>query len=183
MLTDPSGAAFMPYPKWTYPARAVWQLVQVSLWVLAWKRVYFLRPALLKLFGAAVPFRCLVCSGVKVYFPWGLRIGRHAAISDRVVFYNLGGITLGDRVVISQDVYLCGGTHDYTRPNYPLRRLAITIEDDVWIGAGAFIGPGVRIGRGAVVGARAVVAKDVPPWKVVAGNPARVVKDRVMQVV
>jgi|SRR5580693_6391945 putative colanic acid biosynthesis acetyltransferase WcaF len=181
MFTEPNRAAFMPYPKWTYPARAIWLLVQMSIWALASKRVYFLRPALLKLFGASVPLRCLICSGVKVYFPWALTIGRHSAISDRVTFYNLGGITLGNRVVVSQDVYFCGGTHDYTRPNYPLKRLPIHIEDDVWIGAGAFIGPGVRVGQGAVVGARAVVSKDVPPWKVVAGNPARVVKDRVLQ--
>lgn len=181
MMTDPAAAAVMPYPKWTYPARALWQLVQLTLWRLAWKRVIGLRPALLKLFGATLPLRCLICGGVTVYFPWALRVGMHCAISERVVFYNLGGITLGDRVVVSQDVYLCGGTHDYTQPSYPLRRLPIVVEDDVWIGAGAFIGPGVRIGRGAVVGARAVVFKDVPPWKVVVGNPARVIKDRVMQ--
>lgn len=181
MNTDPRGAARMPYPKWTYPVRAVWMLVQSTVWRLAWKRVCFLRPALLKAFGASVPFRSLICGGVKIYFPWALEIGRHAAISDRVVFYNLGGITLGDRVVVSQDVYFCGGTHDYTKPDYPLRRLAIVVEDDVWIGAGAFIGPGVRIGKGAVVGARAVVFKDVAPWKVVAGNPARVIKDRTLE--
>jgi putative colanic acid biosynthesis acetyltransferase WcaF len=181
MITNPRAAAFMPYPKWTYPARALWQIVQVSAWRLAWKRVYFLRPAILKIFGASVPLRCLICSGVKVYFPWALQIGSHCAISDRVVFYNLGGIKLGDRVVISQDVYFCGGTHDYTQPAYPLRRLPIEVQDDVWIGAGAFIGPGVRIGQGAVVGARSVVTKDVPSWKVVAGNPARVIKDRILQ--
>jgi putative colanic acid biosynthesis acetyltransferase WcaF len=177
MITDPRGA-FMPYAKWTYPMRALWQVVEFTVWRLAWRRIVFLRPAILKAFGASLPFGCLIGSGVKIYFPWDLRIGEYAAISDRVVFYNLGGIKLGDRVVVSQDVYFCGGTHDYTRPNYPLRRMAINIEDDVWIGAGAFICPGVRIGQGAVVGARAVVAKDVPPWKVVAGNPAKIIKDR-----
>lgn len=179
MVTDPRGA-FMPYPKWTYPVRAVWQVVEFSIWRLAWRRLYFLRPAILKMFGASLPFRCLINSGVKIYFPWAMRIGKSVAISDRVIFYNLGGIKLGDRVVVSQDVYFCGGTHDYTRPNYPLQRLAIQVEDDVWIGAGAFICPGVRIGQGAVVGARSVVAKDVQPWKVVAGNPARIIRDRVM---
>jgi putative colanic acid biosynthesis acetyltransferase WcaF len=180
LISDPRGA-FMPYPKWTYPARAVWQMVEFSVWRLAWRRIIFLRPGILKIFGASVPFRCLIGAGVKIYFPWALRIGQQAAISDRVTFYNLGGVHLGDRVVVSQDVYFCGGTHDYTRPRYPLKRLAINVEDDVWIAAGAFIGPGVRIGRGAVVGARAVVTKDVPAWKVVAGNPAQIIKDRLLQ--
>ena len=180
MVTDPRGA-FMPYPKWTYPARALWQIVEFTLWRVAWRRIHFLRPLLLRVFGASIPLRCLISGGVKTYFPWALRVGEHVAISDRVTFYNLGGIALGDRVVVSQDVYFCGGTHDYTRPHYPLKRLAITVENDVWIGAGAFICPGVRIGQGAVVGARSVVSKDVPPWKIVAGNPARVIKDRHMR--
>jgi putative colanic acid biosynthesis acetyltransferase WcaF len=178
--TDPAGAAFMPYPGWTYPLRAAWQVVQLTVWPLAWKRAFFLRPAILKVFGASVPWRCLISSGVRIYFPWAMKIGTDVAISDRVVFYNLGGIRIGDRVVISQDVYFCGGTHDYTRPRYPLQRLPIDVENDVWIAAGAFICPGVRIGEGAVVGAKAVVTKDVAAWKVVAGNPARVIKDRVL---
>jgi putative colanic acid biosynthesis acetyltransferase WcaF len=181
MLTDTARAARKPYAWWTYPARGLWQMVQASVWRLAWRRLDFLRPAILRSFGARVPPRSLICGSVRVYFPWALRIGVHSAISERVTFYNLGGVTLGDRVVISQDVYFCGGTHDYSLPAYPLQRKAISVEDDVWIGAGAFIGPGVKIGQGAVVGARAVVFKDVPPWKVVVGNPARVIKDRVLR--
>jgi putative colanic acid biosynthesis acetyltransferase WcaF len=181
MVTDPTRVARKPYPLWTYGARVAWALVQATLWRLAWRRIDFLRPGLLRLFGARVPARFLVGNAVRVYFPWELTIGANAAVSDRVTFYNLGGVRLGDRVVVSQDAYFCGGTHDYTLPNYPLITKAIVVEDDVWIGAGAFIGPGVSIGAGAVVGARAVITRDVPPWKVVAGNPARIVRDRVMR--
>ncbi len=149
--------------------------------MLAWKRIVVLRPLLLRAFGGQVPLRCSISGGVKIYFPWALSLGAHVAIAERVSFYNLGGMRVGDRVVVSQDVYFCGGTHDYCVPVYPLVTKRIVVQDDVWIGAGAFIGPGVTIGRGAVVGARAVVTKDVPPWKVVAGNPARVIKDRVLQ--
>jgi len=180
-LTTPDEAAVMPYPAWTYPLRALWLLVEGSLWKLAWKRIFFLRPLLLRSFGGRLPLRCSIAGGVKIYFLWFLELGAHVAIADRVTFYNLGGIRLGDRIVVSQDVYFCGGTHDYSMPSYPLVTKRIVVEDDVWICAGAFIAPGVTIGRGAVVGARAVVTRDVPPWKVVAGNPARVVKDRVMQ--
>jgi len=123
----------------------------------------------------------MLSESVRVQFPWWLVFGNHVAIGRGVTFYNLGGVELGSRVVVSQDVYFCGGTHDHTLPTYPLQRRRIVVEDDVWIGAGAFIGPGVRVGKGAVVGARAVVMRDVPPWKVVVGNPARVVKDRVIR--
>ncbi len=178
--TDPSQVKRIPYPAWTYVARAVWTPVQATLWRLAWSRIYFLRPALLRLFGATVPWRSLIGGSVRIHFPWLLTIGSDVAIAQGVVLYNLGGTQVGNRVVISQDAYLCGGTHDYTDKTYPLLRKPIVIEDDVWIGAGAFIGPGVRVGRGAVVGARAVVFKDVSPWKVMVGNPARAIKDRVL---
>ena len=133
------------------------------------------------MFGAKMPWHCLISGSVRVHFPWQLSIGKDVAIGDGVTIYNLGGVAIGDRAVISQDVYLCGGTHDYTSVRYPLIRKSIQIGSDVWIGAGAFIGPGVRIGDGAVVGARAVVFRDVPPWIVVIGNPARMLKDRVMR--
>jgi putative colanic acid biosynthesis acetyltransferase WcaF len=179
--THPEQAARAPYPKWTYPARAAWLMVQATLWRLAWKKVRFLRPAILKCFGAKLSFEVLISQAVRIHFPWLLATGDQVVVGPGVTFYNLGGVRIGRRVVISQDVYLCGGTHDYTVANYPLLRLPIVIENDVWIGAGAFIGPGVRVGEGSVVGARAVVTKDVPPWKVVAGNPARIIKDRVIK--
>jgi putative colanic acid biosynthesis acetyltransferase WcaF len=89
-------------------------------------------------------------------------------------------VTIGNHSVISQDAYLCAGTHDYTQPTLPLLREPITIGHGVWIAAGAFIGPTVTVGDNCVVGARAVVMKDVPPGMVVAGNPARVIKQRQM---
>lgn len=181
MQTAPSSSAFAPYAAWVYPARAAWVCIQATVWRLAWKKIWPLRPALLKCFGAKMPFRALISENIRVHFPWNMKMGFDVAVGPRVDFYNLGGIHIGNRVVISQDAYLCGGTHDYTKPDYPLVRKTIVIHDDVWIGAGAFIGPGVTIGQGAVVGARAVVTKDVPAWKVVAGNPARVIKDRVIQ--
>lgn len=181
MRTDPGSAAFAPHPAWTYPARAVWTVVQATLWRLAWKRIRVLRPALLRLFGARVAWRSQFAASVDVYFPWALAMGTDTAVGPGVSFYNLGGVTIGDRVVISQNAYLCGGTHDYTRGNYPLVRKPVVIEDDVWIGAAAFICPGVRIGQGAVVGACAVVTRDVAPWTVVGGNPARFIRERVMR--
>lgn len=179
--TTPDQCVRRPYPAWTYLGRAVWITIQQTLWRLAWKRLMFLRPSILRIFGASLPLKCLISGSVNIHFPWDIEVGENVAIGPRVTFYNLGGVKIGSRVAISQDVYLCGGTHDYTDPAYPLIKKMIVIGSDVWIGAGAFIGPGVTIGQGAVIGARAVVTKDVPAWKVVAGNPARVIKDRILK--
>jgi putative colanic acid biosynthesis acetyltransferase WcaF len=181
VISDPRTSRVAPHSRWTYPARGVWSLVQATLWRLAWKRVHVLRPAILRAFGADVAWRTQIAGSVKVYFPWRLSVGSETAIGPGVSFYNLGGLTIGKRVVISQNAYLCGGTHDYTRANYPLVCKPLVIGDDVWVGAAAFLCPGVSIGQGAVIGACAVITKDVAPWAIVAGNPARVIGTRVIR--
>lgn len=167
-----------PYTKTTYIRRIIWLLVHRTIWRLCWKRLSFLRAAILKGFGARVPKRIEIDGSAKIQFPDLLQTGSLVAIGPRVDIYNLGGIRIGDQVIISQDAYLCGGTHDYEKMNIPLVRKEIVIGSHVWIGAGAFIGPGVTVGDGAVVGARAVVMKDVPNWAVVVGNPAKKLKTR-----
>ena len=95
--------------------------------------------------------------------------------------YNLGKVTIAPHTVLSQGVYVCAGSHDYTLPNLPLQRPPVHIGTGVWIAAQAFIGPGVTVGDNSVVAARAVVMRDVPPGAVVAGNRAEVIKMRVMR--
>jgi len=129
-------------------------------------------------FGAKVGSNVNIYPSTIIYFPWNLTIGDWSAIGEHVLIYNLGKITIGERVTISHGAHLCAGTHDYTQPDMPLLKPPITIHDQTWICADAFIGPGVEIGEGAVVGARAVVTKDVGPWTVVAGNPAQFIKRR-----
>ena len=110
-------------------------------------------------------------------YPWLLEIGERSVISWNVKVYNPGKITIGKNTVISQYRHLCAATHDYDSPNFQLLKQPIAIGSNVWIAADAFIGPGVRIGDGAVVAARAVVVRDVASVTLVAGNPARVVKE------
>lgn len=166
-----------PYTVREYFGRALWGLVvfillrpaprRLSAWFRLWLRV----------FGAAVGQSGFTPT-TSITHPWLLSVGNDSMLGDRVTIYNLGPVTIGDQTVLSQDVYVCAGTHDFTSRHMPLLRPAITIGSNVWICAGAFIGPGVNIGDGAVIGARAVVTKDVEPWTVVAGNPARFIKVR-----
>jgi putative colanic acid biosynthesis acetyltransferase WcaF len=169
-----------PYSFREYVGRVLWRMTWHTVWKLCWKRITFLRSLILRLFGARTSLRAVICKGAWIEMPWALSIGDYSTIGPRANVYNLGGVSLGARTTLSQDVYLCGGTHDYTDPTYPLLRKKIEIGDDVWVGAGAFVYPGVKIGDGAVIAARAVVVKDVEPWTVVGGNPARFIKKRVM---
>ena len=112
----------------------------------------------------------------------GIRIGRDALISEYTVIRGQGGVHIGDRVYTSPMTQIVAVNHAFDDPDRPFVEQGITaagivIEDDVWIGASAVITDGVRIGRGAVVAAGAVVTADVPPHTVVAGVPARVVRE------
>lgn len=136
------------------------------------------RRLVLRCFGASVGKHVNTYPSTRIYFPWNLTVGDWSAIGEYALIYNLGPVKLGRKVTISHCAHICAGTHDYRQPDLPLLKPPIVIHDQAWICADAFIGPGVIVGDGAVVGARAVVAKDVEPWTVVAGNPARFIKKR-----
>ena len=111
----------------------------------------------------------------------GIQIGHDSLIGEFNVLRGQGGIHIGDRVYISPLVQLAAVDHVFSDPDRPfveqgITAQGITVEDDVWIGAGAIITDGVRIGQGAVVDAGAVVTKDVPAHTVVDGVQARKVK-------
>jgi putative colanic acid biosynthesis acetyltransferase WcaF len=158
-------------------ARLCWSLTQ-PFFRFSPRPCYFWRRWLLRRFGSRIQKQVHIHNTVQIQYPWLLEIGEFAAIGDRVIVYNLGRIKIGQRATISQNAYLCAGSHDYTRAEMPLEREPIDIGNDAWICAQAFIGPGVVIGEGAVVGARAAVFDDVPPWSVVGGNPAKFIKKR-----
>jgi putative colanic acid biosynthesis acetyltransferase WcaF len=134
---------------------------------------YFWRRFALRLFGATVGRKVLVRPGVRVTFPWKVVIGDYCWIGDNATLYSVANITIGEHSVISQEAYLCTGTHDHCDMSFSLVASPITAEPECWIAARTFVGPGVRIGRGAVVGVGAVVLSDVEPATIVAGVPAR----------
>lgn len=137
-----------------------------------WKRF------LLRLFGAKIDATAIVYSSAKVYYPANLTMGAYACLASDVDCYNVAPVTIGANSTVSQGAYLCTASHDITDPLNPLVTKPIVIEDQAWVAAGAFVGMGVTIGQGAVVGARAAVFKDVEPWTVVGGNPAKFIKRR-----
>jgi putative colanic acid biosynthesis acetyltransferase WcaF len=173
--------AVAPYPARDYFRRALWWLVQVTLFRFSFRYPRGWRRMLLRIFGAKIAATANIRPSVKIIHPWLLSVGEWTALGDGVTVYNLGPIEIGAHSVVSQDAYLCAGTHDYTVSNLPLLRPPIKIGSGVWICAQAFIGPGVSIGDNSVIGARAVVTRDIPPNVVAGGNPCRVIKPRVMR--
>jgi putative colanic acid biosynthesis acetyltransferase WcaF len=169
-----------PYRLREYLVRFLWEWVQRVFIRPSPRRAHGWRRFWLRRFGARLARTAFTKASTAVKHPWLLGLGDHCTLSEGVTIYNLGPVVIGDHTVLSQDVYVCAGTHDYTRPDLPLVRSPVTIGSGVWICAGAFIGPGVIIGDNSIVGARAVVVKDVPPGVIVAGNPARIVKKRPM---
>ena len=102
-----------------------------------------------------------------------------SSIGSGAWVYALYKIAIGKNVCVGEDVRLITGSHDVSSPNFDLVTKPITINDNVWVATGAIVLPGVTIGEGAVVAAGAVVTKDVAPWTVVGGNPAKFIKKRV----
>lgn len=159
----------------------VWEVVWVLL--VCWLPKPFFRwhLLLLRLFGCKIKGRPFIAPTARIYAPWLLEIGHHSCLATRSEVYNLGPVKIGERTTIAQYAYICNGTHDMCTPVMPLLVGNIEIGNDVFIGAKSLLLPGVIIGDGAVVGAGAVVTKDVEPWTVVGGNPAKFLKKRVIK--
>ena len=157
--------------------RVLWTLAQ-PLFRFSPRPCFGWRRVLLCCFGAKLGRNVHVYPSAMIYFPWNLEAGDESAIGEYAFIYNLGPVTIGARATISHRAHLCAGTHDHTKPDFPLLRPPIAIGAQAWICSDAFVGPGVTIGEGAIVGAGSVVMKDVKPWMITIGNPARTTKRR-----
>lgn len=127
--------------------------------------------------------RACIRSGVIIYNPEGLHLGRNSRINNCCKLNAGGGIVIGDHVSIGPGTAIWSQNHKYESKNELIRnqgyeRRIVTIEDDVWIGACAIVLPGVCIARGTVVAAGSVVTKSTDPYSVVAGVPARPISKR-----
>ena len=112
----------------------------------------------------------------------GIRIGKDSLVGEYTVIRGQGGVEIGDRVYTSPFTQIIAVNHVFDDPDQPFIEQGITaegirIEDDVWIGSGAIITDGVLVGKGAVIAAGSVVTRDVEPHSVVAGVPAKPIRE------
>ena len=115
---------------------------------------------------------------------YGIKVGRRSSLGANFTIQN-ATLSVGEDVMIAQDLLVIGGGHNYAdisrhmieQGNAPITSL--TIEDDVWIGARVtIVAKNTTIGHGSIIAAGSVVVKDVPPYAIVGGNPAKVIKYR-----
>jgi putative colanic acid biosynthesis acetyltransferase WcaF len=162
MGRDLSGFTGAGYDKGrSFPVQALWYATQHLVFG-AWWFPARLRPRLLRLFGAQIGDRVLIRRGVRVHWPWKLRIDDDVWIGEGCWLLNLEPISIGSDVCLSQEAFLCTGSHDRRSPTFEFDNGPITIEDEAWVAARAIVLRGVVVGRGATVGAGAVAASDVP---------------------
>lgn len=162
----------------------LWNCFLFTLFRWSWRFNRF-RCLLLRLFGAELASErggVSVHPGARITAPWRLSIGPTSSIANQAWVYALDKIEIGEKTCIGEYVKLLAGYHDITTTNFAFRTKPIKIGSCVWIATGAMVLPGVTIGDGAVVAAGSVVTKDVEPWTVVGGNPARFIKKRDLKV-
>jgi len=160
--------------------RIVWNIVWLLLFRIT-PRGNLFRPwriFLLKVFGANVKWSSNVLPSCRIWQPWNLTMGAYACLSEDVDCYSVAGIKIGDQATVSQGVKLCSAGHDISSKIMELTYAPIVIGDKAWVAGWSIILPGMTIGEGSVVAAGAVVTKDVEPWTVVGGNPAKFIKKR-----
>lgn len=151
----------------------IWWLVDFFLFKPSPQFMYGWRRFLLRVFGAKIGKKVILRPSCQITYPWKLEIGDYSWIGDEVVLYSLGKIKIGSNTIISQRSYLCTGSHDHKRKNFPIYVKPIVIHDSCWLAADVFVAPGVEVVEEVVVGARSSVFKSIFEKGVYKGNPLK----------
>ncbi|SNS79525.1 putative colanic acid biosynthesis acetyltransferase WcaF [Granulicella rosea] len=166
------------FPAGNRARRLVWNIVHALLYRTSPRPMHSWRAMLLRLFGATLGPNCHFYPSSRVWAPWNLHCADSVGVGDDAEIYNPARVRLGSHAILSQGAYLCGATHDYNDPGFPLLAYEMEIGAYAWVCARASVAPGVQIAEGAVLGLASVATHDLEAWTVYAGSPAVRVKDR-----
>ena len=158
--------------------RLLWGILYTLFFRFSPRPFHAWRAFLLRCCGASLGANCHIYPKAIIWAPWNLICEDVVAIADDANIYNPDKVYLGSHCIISQEAYLCGASHDYESPAFPLVSSPITIGAFAWICARATVQMGVTVGEGAILGLGAIATRDLEPWFVYAGIPARKIKRR-----
>lgn len=126
-----------------------------------------LRAVVLRAFGAQLAPGAFIRHRVRIHLPWKLSVGANSWVGEGVWILNLEPVTIGANTCISQDVFLCTGSHDHRSPTFEYDNAPISIGDGVWIATRATVLRGVTVGDNATIGANALVVRNVDADEIV----------------
>ena len=160
-------------------ASTVWlEFVVFLLHCIGWLPSHHVRRFFYRLAGMKIGSGSTLHTGARFYNPGNISIGSDTIIGEGAVLDGRNRLTIGDHVDFASEVMVYNCQHDVQSEDFHAEGGEVEIEDYVFIGPRAIVLPGVKIGKGAVVAAGAVVTKDVEPFTIVGGVPAKVIGER-----
>ncbi|MEM9023815.1 MAG: WcaF family extracellular polysaccharide biosynthesis acetyltransferase [Bacteroidota bacterium] len=160
---------------------ALWFIVNVLVVRNTLNPLMGIKRFVLRLFGARIGRGVVIKPGVNIKFPWRLHIEDHAWIGENVWIDNLAQVTIGSHVCLSQGAMLITGNHNYKKSTFDLMVGEITLEEGVWIGAGAVVTANVRCGSHAILTSGSMTSKDLEAYMIYSGVPAQKIRERVIE--
>ena len=160
--------------------RILWHFVN-GLFFKSFFHFYGLKVFLLKLFGAEIGMNVLIKPNVNIKYPWNLIVGNNVWIGEEVWIDNLVTVQIGNNVCISQGAMLLCGNHNFAKSTFDLITGTIILEDGVWIGAKSIVGPNVVCHSHSVLSVNSLASKNLQAYSIYRGNPAQVIKERIVE--
>lgn len=161
--------------------RLVWNITRILLFRPFGTRFFNKwRIFILRCFGARIADHSVVYSSARIWMPCNLEVGTRTCIGPNTFVYNPSKITIGNKVTISQNSYLCGGSHDINTLSLDFISAPITIKDFSWVCANSFVMMGVTMEEGSILGATSSLFKNTEPWSIYGGVPAKFIKKRII---
>ena len=159
----------------------IWSIINATIfrWSPFFMRKY--RVGIVKLFGAKLDWSCPLDTSARIIDPWNLTMGELSSLGEHCCIRCRDKVTIGETSCLGSAVYILTDSHNISSPNFEMQTAPIVIGSNVWIATRATISKGITIGEGAVIGAESLVIKNVEPWTVVGGNPAKFIKKRIIK--
>lgn len=136
------------------------------------------RRSVLRLFGAKIGTDVVIKPGVRVKFPWRLSVGDYSWIGEDVWIDNLAEVCIGRHVCVSQGVYICTGSHDWSRQTFDLIVKPVVLSDHAWACAFSKLGPGAIMEEGSVLAMGCLGSGNLSAWSIHSNSLNNIVKPR-----
>ena len=170
---------------WYHPGnifkRGIWYVVNLLFFKSSFCPFSGFKRMLLRYFGANIGKGVVIKPNVNIKYPWLLQIGDYTWIGENVWIDNLGMVSIGSNVCISQGAFLVGGNHDFTKTTFDLIVKPIILEDGVWIGAKSIVCGGAICHSHSLLTVGSIVSGVLEPYSIYTGNPAVKIKERIFK--